>query len=408
MTIKFKTFVTACLLASNIVYAGAAAPNDPYDAGWIGVTWDLSRDWSETKNPNGSWVYGKAAPFYLWMGPIEKVRTGWHPTTMPVGDMPAGQRVWADTETEPAWGKCIEDFNSNKFCLKKDDVFTLGSQVHWISPVSAKIRVSGRFWNGQKTEDVTTKIEAMLVTRGSYFLSSDFGLDRLGAVTGKNGCDNSVNFDRTIFVRPGQKIAFYVFTPLSFAEVPYLIGCELKIEVLEIIPKVEIKGDANKGTRPNGKGVATVTVTDKDELLEFQFKSDRMVYVERLVDDSLKGVYWSCDGVNTYYDRWVTSDAFELSILTDPQQKEPTKVDKNWRLVWAGEVGKDAGSARHYVMELVNTKDPVRLKIHTVLDGTSVMTRWLEIGNTFDKPIALTTVCPWMGNTWPYPDKYIL
>jgi alpha-galactosidase len=133
-----------------------------------------------------------------------------------------------------------------------------------------------------------------------------------------------------------------------------------------------------------------------------------MVYAERLVDDSLKGVYWSCDGVNTYYDRWATSDAFELSILTDPQQKEPTKVDKNWRLVWTGEVGKDADSVCHYVMELVNTKDPVRLKIHTVLDGTSVMTRWLEIGNTLDKPIALATVCPWMGNTWPYPDKYIL
>ena len=64
MTIKLKTFVTVCIMI-NAICVEAALLQDPYDSAWVGTTWDLSKDWSDTQNPNAPWVYGKATPSCL-------------------------------------------------------------------------------------------------------------------------------------------------------------------------------------------------------------------------------------------------------------------------------------------------------------------------------------------------------
>ena len=47
-----------------------------------------------------------------------------------------------------------------------------------------------------------------------------------------------------------------------------------------------------------------------------------------------------------------------------------------------------------------NDAFPVDLRVHTLLDGTPVLTRWLDITNTSQQPLALTTCIPWCGRLW--------
>ncbi len=48
-------------------------------------------------------------------------------------------------------------------------------------------------------------------------------------------------------------------------------------------------------------------------------------------------------------------------------------------------------------MELRHAVRPVTLRIHTVLDGTPVITRWIEIINTSDRSASLSAAYPWSG-----------
>jgi alpha-galactosidase len=49
------------------------------------------------------------------------------------------------------------------------------------------------------------------------------------------------------------------------------------------------------------------------------------------------------------------------------------------------------------VITLENSVRPVTVKVCTKLDGTAVITRWLEITNTGRQPAALAVACPWSG-----------
>jgi len=51
----------------------------------------------------------------------------------------------------------------------------------------------------------------------------------------------------------------------------------------------------------------------------------------------------------------------------------------------------------HTVLTLTHAVRPVTVKVHTGLDGTAVLTRWLEITNTGDRPAALASVASWSG-----------
>ncbi len=49
------------------------------------------------------------------------------------------------------------------------------------------------------------------------------------------------------------------------------------------------------------------------------------------------------------------------------------------------------------VLELRHTVRPVVVRVHTLLDGTPILTRWLEIENCSDQPAALSAAFPWSG-----------
>ena len=49
------------------------------------------------------------------------------------------------------------------------------------------------------------------------------------------------------------------------------------------------------------------------------------------------------------------------------------------------------------MVELHHSVRPVTVRVHTRLDGTAVLTRWLEVVNTADRPVALSAAFPWSG-----------
>ncbi len=121
---------------------------------------------------------------------------------------------------------------------------------------------------------------------------------------------------------------------------------------------------------------------------QIQFTSGRTIYVEALLGDRWVGRYWNANGrANWAYELW-EEDAFQLEIGHFP-------LSTGWGWISGVEVAVTNRGARHFVVELSNTVRPIGVRLHTLLDGTPVLTRWLEITNNADEPMALTAVYPW-------------
>jgi len=126
---------------------------------------------------------------------------------------------------------------------------------------------------------------------------------------------------------------------------------------------------------------------------EVRFTSGKTIYLEGLVGSRWVGRFWSANGcINLPYDRWA-SDAFELII-------DGQSLATEWKWVAAKETDPGAHGERHLVVELRSDLRPVNLQIHTLLDSTPVLTRWLEIVSTGDRPAALSVVSPWVSRLW--------
>ena len=142
---------------------------------------------------------------------------------------------------------------------------------------------------------------------------------------------------------------------------------------------------------------------------EVRFTSGNTICVEGLVDGRWVGRYWTPTGrINTPYQRW-TEDAFELQVKNNPQPAvEPISLSRGWEWVSGVEAPKTERGARHFIVELSNKQLAVRVHVHTLVDGTPVLTRWLEVTNQTKAPLALITVSPWSGRLWPTSDSKLL
>lgn len=120
---------------------------------------------------------------------------------------------------------------------------------------------------------------------------------------------------------------------------------------------------------------------------EVRYTTGRTVLLEGLVDGSWVGRYWSVDGrLNVAYER-VAEPAFHLAI-------DGRELSDGWQFVSAAEAPSQAGM-KHFVVELAHQAQSIGVKVHTVLDDTPVLTRWLEITNQSPKTMAITEVRPW-------------
>ncbi len=128
---------------------------------------------------------------------------------------------------------------------------------------------------------------------------------------------------------------------------------------------------------------------------EIRYDNGPNIYVEALVNGKWEGLYWSSDHHIKYeWEYWTPSEFFDnnsFELVINDQE-----LSENWTVVSHGEIETDK-DGKHYVVELLNSEMPINVKVHTLMDGTPIYQRWLEITNLSDKSVALNSVYPWVA-----------
>ena len=157
------------LIILGLVIASAAASH--------AQTWDLKNDFSFTNNPNGAWQYGRydgAGNFFVNTAPTTffGFGTGWD------GLGGSGRPfVGVNTSGSGSSGALAgqvfvhPDFVSNP---------TSSAGIHWVSPTSQTIHVSGTFYQGDTnsvSEFITLNRTTSVDSRIDQFLDFNFSFD---------------------------------------------------------------------------------------------------------------------------------------------------------------------------------------------------------------------------------------
>ncbi|MGC2171446.1 MAG: alpha-galactosidase, partial [Candidatus Sulfotelmatobacter sp.] len=90
-------------------------------------------------------------------------------------------------------------------------------------------------------------------------------------------------------------------------------------------------------------------------------------------------------------------DAFKLEI-------EGQKLSGTWKWIGADKSEVHNPDGLLVTVELESSVRPIRVKVHTLLNGGPVMVRWLEVINTGKRPTAISNVSPWAGQLWHTPN----
>jgi alpha-galactosidase len=149
----------------------------------------------------------------------------------------------------------------------------------------------------------------------------------------------------------------------------------------------------------SGQDLTDIAVGQTSEH-EVRYRSGKAVYVESLVGDQWVGRGWNAEGRGDLPAWKAAEPAFSIALKDDPKAATDTNLSNGWQWVSATELAKTDRGARHFVVELSNKLLPIQLKMHTLLDGTPILTRWLQLTNNSARPMALTAVSPWAGRLW--------
>ena len=137
--------------------------------------------------------------------------------------------------------------------------------------------------------------------------------------------------------------------------------------------------------------------------------SSTAIYVEDLVQGRWVGRYWCAEGKPVDPSAFWSTDAFELGFKDQPTSPEvpATRLPGGWQ--WAGlaRIPGGGAAASHVAVGLKHASRPIELRVHTRLDGTPVLVRWLEITNRSTRPLALFTAAPGAGASRPPVDRFL-
>ena len=143
----------------------------------------------------------------------------------------------------------------------------------------------------------------------------------------------------------------------------------------------------------NLKDIIDISAKKGDPDHEVRFTSGKTICCEAFVDSRWVGRYWTPDGrIRFPYEKW-DEDAFR--IVVDGEEL------KGWEFISSEELPETERGQRHYAVELENETKPFTVRIHTLLDGTPIMVRYLEITNNSDQSVGLTDIGIWTGQLWP-------
>lgn len=169
-----------------------------------------------------------------------------------------------------------------------------------------------------------------------------------------------------------------------------------KAEFLVVLASTLIGGHLAAASKAENPGV---TINNAPQQAAVTYTSGGSVYTEGLSNGHWVARDWefaSRPGEN----RW-DLDAFEIRIKTEPSPSSvPGTSVSEWEWRGAREMTKTETGTRHIAVELASSQPPLTVTVHTLMDGTPVLVRWLEITNRSGKAVALTSLFPWAGRLW--------
>ena len=141
-----------------------------------------------------------------------------------------------------------------------------------------------------------------------------------------------------------------------------------------------------------------VYVREQDGRRIFCFRAGMTTYEEALADGRYMAVGWNAAGYPQNVLEAMPTNLDER-LFAQPQAFDLEANGCCLAFDWAE---KDFACAReekglHAVLTLESGIVPLRVKVHTLLDGTAVLRRWLEVENTGDSPLNLSRIAPMCG-----------
>jgi alpha-galactosidase len=150
------------------------------------------------------------------------------------------------------------------------------------------------------------------------------------------------------------------------------------------------------------------TAQDIPDFPLVRFDSGKVVYQEALVGGQYLVVNMSAMGRPKPHE-WVWNSynghADSIRPLRTRQHAFQLEVDgqllvDRWEWVNSQEVVSSRPGCRELETTLRHTQRPIQVAIHTRIDDTGFLIRWLVITNTGERPVALAQVFPWSGQVW--------
>ena len=149
-----------------------------------------------------------------------------------------------------------------------------------------------------------------------------------------------------------------------------------------------MKSDATEGfitRRPRPGELPTIAI---DSTHQVNYFSGGLSYVENFHQGHWVGSSLSAGGKPQELSEPETQDAFTSFVKDKPDssQERGTPLSGDWQWVSASEARPQGEQKRHGLVKLSNSKLPLTLEIHTLLDGTPIFTRWLTLTNESRAP----------------------
>ena len=141
------------------------------------------------------------------------------------------------------------------------------------------------------------------------------------------------------------------------------------------------------------QGFADVYVVE-EPVPTVSYRSALCVYEEALVRGQFVPRGWNAAG-------FMGPEAARLDPSTHPAphsfwlEVDGQLLGSHW--IWEGVTREARDGTLHVTVALRHAVRPVALRVHSVLDGTPVITRWLEVTNRGAAPAALSAAAPWSG-----------
>jgi alpha-galactosidase len=129
------------------------------------------------------------------------------------------------------------------------------------------------------------------------------------------------------------------------------------------------------------------------------YRTGMTVYEESFIGGRFVASGWNGAGYPLSVINLPAPQRLDVNDFTRPQAfhlaVDGQFLGSHWN--WAGFAKEETPEGLHVTVTLEHAVRPVRVAVHTLLDGTPVLCRWLAITNTGDRPAAVNDLAPLSG-----------